>query len=72
MKLLVEAIVLHEMIHWADFRDGIFDVQTGPSDPGFQFELAAYGMRIGRFWEEQTTPFQNPGFSDIRSVSPRT
>ena len=50
--LLMKAVILHEMIHWADARDGIkqpdvevFDPETGKKkerDVGFQFEMRAF------------------------------
>ena len=50
--LLMKAVILHEMIHWADAKDGtkqpdvaVFDPETGETkkrDVGFQFEMRAF------------------------------
>ncbi len=41
---LVEVILLHELTHWADFRDGVDD--TGNLEEGDEFEMAVYGYVI--------------------------
>ncbi|MDH3496964.1 MAG: hypothetical protein OER21_09385 [Gemmatimonadota bacterium] len=51
-QLALEAIVLHELVHWGDWRDGIEqpDVRRGRTrlDVGDQFEVAAYGFNVGQ------------------------
>ena len=41
----IEAKVLHEVVHWGDFRDG----QHSASEAGTAFEIEAYGREIGRW-----------------------
>ena len=45
-KLLMEATILHEMVHWGDWKDG---VDQDPEE-GNEFEKEAYGKVIGRYW----------------------
>ena len=45
-KELMEATVLHEMVHWGDDQDG----KDQPGEEGEAFEKAAYGKVIGRYW----------------------
>lgn len=44
---VVESTILHELVHWADFRDGTLE---GAIELGKQFEICAYGQDIGRYW----------------------
>lgn len=46
MHLLIESTLLHEMVHWGDWKDG---VDQGPEE-GKEFEKAAYGKDIQRYW----------------------
>lgn len=46
MHILVESTILHEMVHWGDWKDGID--QAG--EEGKMFERAAYGRDINRYW----------------------
>lgn len=46
MHLLVESTLLHEMVHWGDWKDGVD--QAG--EEGKAFEKAAYGKDIDRYW----------------------
>ena len=46
MHLLVESTLLHEMVHWGDWKDGVDQV----GEEGKKFEKAAYGRDIGRYW----------------------
>jgi hypothetical protein len=41
-----ECTLLHEMVHWGDWKDGVDQV----GEEGEQFEIAAYGKVIGRHW----------------------
>ncbi len=43
-QLLVESTVLHELVHWGDWKDG----KDQPGEEGKAFERAAYGRDIGR------------------------
>ncbi len=45
-KLLMEATILHEMVHWGDHKDG----KDQPPEEGDEFEKAAYGKIIGKYW----------------------
>ncbi len=46
MHLLIESTLLHEMVHWGDYKDGVD--QSG--EEGKKFEKAAYGKDINRYW----------------------
>jgi hypothetical protein len=46
MLLLVESTILHETVHWGDWKDGVD--QAG--EEGKAFEVAAYGRDINRYW----------------------
>lgn len=46
MHILVESTLLHEMVHWGDWKDGVD--QKG--EEGKAFEKAAYGKDIDRYW----------------------
>jgi hypothetical protein len=46
MRILIESTVLHEMVHWGDWKDG---VDQGPEE-GVRFERAAYGRNVQRYW----------------------
>ncbi len=46
MHILVESTLLHEMVHWGDWKDGVD--QSG--EEGKMFEKAAYGKDINRYW----------------------
>ncbi len=50
-KLLVEATILHEMVHWADRKDGELQLKAAGKEAGREFEKAAYGRVIGRWWK---------------------
>lgn len=42
MLLLLEATLLHEMVHWGDWKDG----KDHPKEEGAEFEKEAYGKVI--------------------------
>lgn len=46
MHILIESTLLHEMVHWGDWKDGVD--QEG--EEGKKFEKAAYGKDIDRYW----------------------
>jgi hypothetical protein len=46
MHLLIESTLLHEMVHWGDWKDG---VDQEPEE-GKEFEREAYGRDISRYW----------------------
>ena len=46
MHILVESTVLHEMVHWGDWKDNV----DQPGEEGKKFEKAAYGKDINRYW----------------------
>jgi murein DD-endopeptidase MepM/ murein hydrolase activator NlpD len=46
---LIEATILHEIVHWGDFFDD--SLQSG--DPGAMFEMDVYGKRHTRWFERQ-------------------
>jgi hypothetical protein len=46
MHLLVESTILHEMVHWGDWKDG----KDQPHEEGKEFEKAAYGADVNRYW----------------------
>ena len=46
MHLLVESTLLHEMVHWGDWKDG----KDQAGEEGKAFEQAAYGKDVGRYW----------------------
>ena len=46
MHLLMEATVLHEMVHWGDWKDG----KDHPKEEGLEFEKEAYGKVINPYW----------------------
>ncbi len=46
MHILIESTLLHEMVHWGDWKDGVD--QAG--EEGKMFEKAAYGKDIQRYW----------------------
>lgn len=46
MHLLVESTLLHEMVHWGDWKDS----KDQAGEEGKAFEKAAYGKDIGRYW----------------------
>ena len=45
-KLLVESTILHEMVHWGDWKDG----EDQEPEEGKEFEKEAYGKDINRYW----------------------
>ena len=45
-KTLVESTILHELVHWGDWKDG--EDQEG--EEGKAFEREAYGKDISRYW----------------------
>lgn len=46
MHILVESTLLHEMVHWGDWKDGVDQV----GEEGKMFEKTAYGKDINRYW----------------------
>jgi hypothetical protein len=46
MHVLIESTILHEMVHWGDWKDGV----DQPGEEGKEFEKAAYGKDIDRYW----------------------
>ena len=46
MHILIEATVLHELVHWGDWKDGMDQAD----EEGESFEKAAYGKIIARYW----------------------
>lgn len=46
MHLLLESTLLHELVHWGDWKDG----KDQPDEEGKEFEKAAYGKDINRYW----------------------
>ena len=51
MHLLLEATLLHEMVHWGDFQD---DKQLSAGEQGKAFEKAAYGKDVRQYWGPQS------------------
>ncbi len=47
---IVGVTLLHEMVHWADHRDGRRREMSGELDAGDQFEMEAYGRLI--YWDD--------------------
>lgn len=49
----VESTILHEIVHWGDHKDG----HHKPPEAGIDFEIAAYGKNVMRYWDNnaQTT-----------------
>ncbi|MBB4284567.1 hypothetical protein [Roseospira goensis] len=43
-QLLVESTILHELVHWGDWKDG----KDQPGEEGKAFERAAYGRDVNR------------------------
>lgn len=46
MHRLLESTILHEMVHWGDWKDG----HDHPLEEGKEFEKAAYGADVNRYW----------------------
>lgn len=46
MSVFVESCLLHEMVHWGDFKDGV----DQPGEEGTNFEVEAYGKNVFRHW----------------------
>jgi hypothetical protein len=47
VHLLLKSTLLHEIVHWADWKaDGAFT----PGELGKTFEKEAYGKDVGRYW----------------------
>ena len=46
MHILIESTLLHEMVHWGDWKDG----KDQAGEEGKAFEKAAYGKDINRYW----------------------
>jgi murein DD-endopeptidase MepM/ murein hydrolase activator NlpD len=63
---LIEATILHEMVHWGDF----FDDSLQAGDPGAMFEVDAYGKRHKRWFERQPDSISIP--SPARFIFPMT
>jgi murein DD-endopeptidase MepM/ murein hydrolase activator NlpD len=66
-QLIIEATVLHELVHWSEWRNGM-DPSTGSNDRGLQFERAAYGRVMLRPDQPQAS-FAQRGFSDVMAPS---
>jgi murein DD-endopeptidase MepM/ murein hydrolase activator NlpD len=47
---LIEAKLLHELVHWGDFLSGSNNLGHGEMEWGRQFESAAYGEIRDRYW----------------------
>jgi murein DD-endopeptidase MepM/ murein hydrolase activator NlpD len=62
---LVEAKLLHELVHWGDFLSGSMHTGIGLSEWGLQFENAAYGRVQDRYW---TRPNINEVLAGVQSV----
>lgn len=45
-QLLIESTILHELVHWGEFKDG----KDQPDEEGKYFEVEAYGRDVGRYW----------------------
>ena len=63
-RLLVQATVLHELVHWGDARDG--RVRTD-HEIGNAFEIEAYGRNIDRYWVAE-----DPGAAEAGYLFPIT
>lgn len=46
MHILLESTILHEMVHWGDWKDG----HDHPLEEGKEFEKEAYGADVNRYW----------------------
>lgn len=46
MHLLLESTLLHELVHWGDWKDG----KDQKGEEGKAFEKEAYGNDITRYW----------------------
>ncbi len=46
LKLSPCSLLLHEIVHWGDWKDGIDQV----GEEGKMFEKSAYGKDINRYW----------------------
>ncbi len=46
MHILIESTLLHEVVHWGDWKDGVDQV----GEEGKTFEKEAYGKDINRYW----------------------
>lgn len=46
MLILLESTILHELVHWGDWKDG----KDQAGEEGKAFERAAYGKDINRYW----------------------
>lgn len=46
IHILIESTLLHEMVHWGDWKDG----KDQAGEEGKAFEKAAYGKDINRYW----------------------
>ncbi len=46
MHILVESTILHEMVHWGDWKDKKDQV----GEEGKDFEKEAYGADVDRYW----------------------
>jgi Metallopeptidase toxin 3 len=46
MHRLMEATLLHELVHWGDWQDG----KDQDDEEGELFELAAYGEVLPKYW----------------------
>lgn len=55
-EMLVESTLLHELVHWGDFRAGNPNLGSGDSDQGRRFEIAAYGRNVQRPSRFDTNP----------------
>ena len=51
MDVTLEATILHEMVHWADYKDGVETPDDDEGDDvGAQFEKDAYGTVMTANW----------------------
>ena len=63
-RVLVESTILHELVHWGDFKDGI----DQPGEEGKTFEKAAYDRDIDRYWPDESTPAAPRRSLNIREI----
>ena len=62
-SLIIEATVLHELVHWSEWRNGM-DPSGGENDRGLLFERAAYGREMLR--PDQMLLVKEKGFVSIK------
>lgn len=49
-RKMIEATILHEMVHWADYHDGKFQLRRLGKEAGWEFEKEAYDTLARRWW----------------------